>query len=78
VVVCLAGAFFATARTTRLSRVADIEIIDVRWSENGKRSLRRGNRLRLGNSANVPVHESYLVVGIRSAGIFLERCLEVF
>jgi hypothetical protein len=34
--------------------------------------------LRLGNSANVPVHESYLVVGIRSAGIFLERCLEVF
>jgi len=26
VVVCLAGACFATARTTRLSRVADIEI----------------------------------------------------
>jgi hypothetical protein len=54
-----------------------IEIIDVRWSENGERLPRLGKRLRLGNSTNVPVHESYLVVGIRSAGIFLERCLEV-
>jgi hypothetical protein len=39
------------------------------------RASRGKSRLRPGSMSE---YESYLVVGIRSAGIFRERCFEVF